>query len=265
MKNLSNRIKNAIIYFLEAANKRRKFVLALSCLVVFVTTYVLILPAFTLDADKAKDQGGIDVPEIAQEDDSHDKDAAAEDASDKDQDADEAQAKSGEDKSKDALDAKSDDSKDAAKDASDAKESDKSDAGKAAESKSAEALSYEGKGFAVAVADKSSVLPGDTKLVVEELGQETKSEAKSYQDYCDKALAAINEDAGTKATKTISFVKLYDISLQSSGDEINPDKPVDVTISYDKEAAKELKEEFAEKVAEAAVAEAVEQAEEKAE
>ena len=161
MKNLSNRIKNAIIYFLEAANKRRKFVLALSCLVVFVTTYVLILPAFTLDADKAKDQGGIDVPEIAQEDDSHDKDAAAEDASDKDQDADEAQAKSGEDKSKDALDAKSDDSKDAAKDASDAKESDKSDAGKAAESESAEALSYEGKGFAVAVADKSSVLPGD--------------------------------------------------------------------------------------------------------
>ena len=48
--------------------------LALSCIVVFVTTYALILPAFTLDKEKAASQGGIDLPvsevstEVVQED-----------------------------------------------------------------------------------------------------------------------------------------------------------------------------------------------------
>ena len=36
--------------------------MVLSCLVVFVTTYLLILPAITLDQDEAEKQGGIDVP-----------------------------------------------------------------------------------------------------------------------------------------------------------------------------------------------------------
>lgn len=48
----------------ENIHKRRKVVLALSCVVVFVTTYMLILPAFTLEKTKAAEQGGIDVPGV---------------------------------------------------------------------------------------------------------------------------------------------------------------------------------------------------------
>ena len=56
-------IFNKIIKILsKGMHERRKVLLVLSCLVVFVTTYMLILPAFTLDKEEAAGQGGIDVP-----------------------------------------------------------------------------------------------------------------------------------------------------------------------------------------------------------
>ena len=39
----------------------KSIVMTLAVLVVFVTTYVLILPAFTLDKEEAAQQGGIDI------------------------------------------------------------------------------------------------------------------------------------------------------------------------------------------------------------
>ena len=42
--------------------KQRSLFLALCAMVVFVTTYLLILPALTLDENTAEDQGGIDTP-----------------------------------------------------------------------------------------------------------------------------------------------------------------------------------------------------------
>lgn len=40
----------------------RSVIVVLAAVVVFVTTYMLILPALTLDRDTAVQQGGIDVP-----------------------------------------------------------------------------------------------------------------------------------------------------------------------------------------------------------
>ena len=40
--------------------KRKAIVVALAAMVVFVTTYMLILPAVTLDEETASAQGGID-------------------------------------------------------------------------------------------------------------------------------------------------------------------------------------------------------------
>ena len=54
-----SRIIKAILANLQ---EQRKLILVLSCLVVFTTTYLLILPAFTLDKEEAAEQGGIDVP-----------------------------------------------------------------------------------------------------------------------------------------------------------------------------------------------------------
>ena len=56
--NMTNAYKD--IY--EAINKNRTLLLTLSAIVVFVTTYLLILPAITLEKDEAAKQGGIDVP-----------------------------------------------------------------------------------------------------------------------------------------------------------------------------------------------------------
>ncbi|MBQ9016162.1 MAG: InlB B-repeat-containing protein [Firmicutes bacterium] len=52
-------------YFLH--QKQRTVLLVLAAAVVFVVTYLLILPAITLEQDAARDQGGIDVPGTEQE------------------------------------------------------------------------------------------------------------------------------------------------------------------------------------------------------
>ena len=48
--------------FASRIRNHRPLILILSAVVVFVTTYMLILPALTLDEDEARDQGGIEVP-----------------------------------------------------------------------------------------------------------------------------------------------------------------------------------------------------------
>ena len=53
-------LKRLINALTENVYERRKVILALSCVVVFVTTYMLILPALTLEKDKAAEQGGIE-------------------------------------------------------------------------------------------------------------------------------------------------------------------------------------------------------------
>ena len=53
MKELLSRVKDKL--------HLKSLVIALSAIVVFTTTYLLILPAFTLDQQEAADQGGIDV------------------------------------------------------------------------------------------------------------------------------------------------------------------------------------------------------------
>ena len=46
----------------ELIRKKRTILLVLCAAVVFVTTYLLVLPAMTLDEQEAADQGGIDLP-----------------------------------------------------------------------------------------------------------------------------------------------------------------------------------------------------------
>ena len=77
-----DKIKDLLRMLAENIHKRRRVVLALSCVVVFVTTYMLILPAFTLEKTKAAEQGGIDVPGITatSEDTSSDTDTGNDDS-----------------------------------------------------------------------------------------------------------------------------------------------------------------------------------------
>ena len=48
-----------ILRYKKKWKKWQKVVVSLACIVVFITTYALILPAITMDRDEAKSQGGI--------------------------------------------------------------------------------------------------------------------------------------------------------------------------------------------------------------
>ena len=64
--NLKEQIYEYLISLYNVLRRRKSVILALSCVVVFVTTYMLILPALTLEKDEAEKQGGIDVPSVEQ-------------------------------------------------------------------------------------------------------------------------------------------------------------------------------------------------------
>lgn len=209
-------IKKVIIRLIETMYRSRKVLLALSCLVVFVVTYVLILPAFTLEKDEAAELGGIDVPGVEAEEQADAPEASEEKSSDK-------------------------------------SAAEKAEPAKAAkQNKKAEStgnLTFEGDGFTVAVDDKKSVLPGNTEVVASELlekpteGTKAEREAaeEAYKKYYELALDAVNEETKAGDIRTISFVKFYDIALQSAGEELQPSKPVNVTIAYDEKQQKDMR------------------------
>lgn len=47
----------------NVVREKKAIFIVLASLVVSITTYSMILPAFTLDEEEAKDQGGIDIEE----------------------------------------------------------------------------------------------------------------------------------------------------------------------------------------------------------
>lgn len=153
---------------ITAVTKQRKIAFALSVVVVFIATYLLILPAMTLEQDEAQKQGGID---IATEQVVTEEAAPAEGS-----------------------------------------------------------LSCDGKGFSVEAAfDAKAGLPLDTQLTAEEI---TKAD-EDYAAYCDEALKALQEKDGEQIAD-LKFAKIYDISLAAGEEQIEPDAPVAVSISFDK-------------------------------
>ena len=62
MKDNLEKLHNSI----QRRSRYRTVLLSLAIVVVFVTTYLLILPAITLDQNEAERQGGIDVPSVTQ-------------------------------------------------------------------------------------------------------------------------------------------------------------------------------------------------------
>ena len=189
---------------IETIRKQRTFFVCICAMVVFVTTYLLILPAITLDQDTAKDQGGIDIPTAEQV-----------------QDVD--QAKDADKSSADVED------KEAAEDADKSASEDTDKA--AAEDSAAGGLSYEGNGYTVEAAFGAKAgLPEDTSLEAVEI----KSDDEDYDTWRDEALKAVQEAKGGEQVTDLKFAKFYDISLIADGQAIEPEAPVDISISYDK-------------------------------
>ena len=206
---IKTKFKQLISALLNNIEERKKWILALSCLVVFFTTYLLILPAFTLDKEEAAEQGGIDVPGVEQ---SVDSDKTAEDLA----------------VNKPAKTAK--------------KEINKSDAKK----KSADVIleNDESDDFVVAVEGKDAVLSEDMSVAVREIEQSDKKQKEEYESLYNDALEAVQkaqEKEGLEKPSDFAFAKFYDISLMDGTEAVQPGSAVDVKISFSEELQKELK------------------------
>lgn len=220
------KFKKILIQFLEATQKQKKVVLALSCLVVFITTYMLILPAFTLDKEEAESQGGIDVPETVEVSDEN---AEASEETGQDDPSDEAEQT----ESPEAEKAVNTDN-------TDKSEIDSESADEDSDEEKPDMLTYDGGSFTITVEDTASVLPENTEIKVKEI--EKSADAKAYKSYFDDSLAAVQaEEDGDKVTD-LQFAKFYDITLVADGKEIklSDSDTVSVMIEYDKKNRKEL-------------------------
>ncbi len=220
-----------IIEWIAGHTGTKRSIKALAVLVVFVTTYILILPAFTLEKDEAIKQGGIDVPQIEQtsaEADDVDEvsagDAAAEESGSAEADSagplittkpDTVEKKAVPGESKAGTDTPKKESK----------------------------IIFEGDGYTITADDRNSVLPDNTKISVKEITADT--DKKQYTQLCKDALTAVQDENGSKGSdkdKTeLKFAKFYDIKLLVNGKEITPDDSVNISIAYDKALQKELK------------------------
>ena len=78
--------------------------------------------------------------------------------------------------------------------------------------------------------DAKAGLPEDTELEASLIGEEE----ADYDALCEEALQAVQAEEGGDAVTGLKYAWFYDISLNSGGEPVEPDAPVDVTISYDK-------------------------------
>ena len=233
----------------------KRTVFSLAVIVVFVTTYLLILPAFTLSQKQASEQGGIDVPSAELNVDGVDDTSSDNDSAKTSPDADANNDIDSEDTiktdkgSSDSGAAEAEEPKPVSEEAApgSAAEEDKSAASDAVEPSAvaegnggSSGLVFEGKGYTVEIDDSNSCLPAGTELKVTEIIKDRNSD--DYDDYKElfkKADEAVKKEGSSKTE--ITFARFYDISFICSGEEIKPDESVKVRITYDKALQKEMK------------------------
>lgn len=224
MKVIIDKINNLIRLLLENIHKRRKVVLALSCIVVFVTTYVLILPAFTLDENEATEQGGIGLPETVKGEEmivSDDDFIEHEDTSTDNQVI----------VDNNNIDRVEQDS--LISDNVEKRQADQNqpETDKVLENIPAEqTLEADGKSLSVVVTyGEDAEIPDDARLSVSEITEKD----TAYKNYLAQAENLIGDES------QIEEIRIVDISIKKSSNssadnKIEPNAPVDVKITYDK-------------------------------
>ena len=257
-----------MVEYLSGLNKKMKrwqrVVSVMSAVVVFVTTYALILPAITLDVDTASTQSGIEVAsenepdeagtvfesteeeEPTEEKEINDAEEASSDKQ-KEDSAEEAHTGSSETEAAQSGSVSADSA--AAEEAAPS-EDDSSAAKTTAETAKSSVtedtplitektqLTYKGKDYVVyADFDESAKLPVGVQLRVKEITKDSDPEA--YETYYKKALEELKDKYDENTG--LSFAKFYDIAFVFKGQEIEPQGSVAVKIEY-KEAV-EIQEE----------------------
>ncbi len=261
-------------YFITLNKKMKRWqraVSLLSAVVVFTTTYALILPAITLDKNTADEQPGI---EVAASENNADESGTVYESASEEAPAEEAEPEVSEDNAseggqqEDAEEAGQDEAEENAQAETDSADTtapaenaeaaetteDAATAGTTVEEIAAETgksvdeiklitedtqLIYRGDDYVVyADFGESAKLPVGVQLDVREITKESDPEA--YQAYYDKALSQMQDkyDENTQ----LSFARFYDITFKYEGMEVEPSGNVNVRIEY-KQAVEEEKTE----------------------
>ena len=88
-------------------------------------------------------------------------------------------------------------------------------------------LTYEGEDYKVTISYTAEAkIPENAELRVEEL----EKDSDVYKDYYERMIEALPED---QREAEVTFVRLFDITILSDGDEMEPEATVEVKISYD--------------------------------
>lgn len=239
------------IFIKEHGRRKRLYrvISVLACIVVFTTTYAMILPAITLDQETAEEQPGIEVEaagdpapagEVNDESDAEEPEEA--EPAEESEDAE----PSGGDNGQGGADAgtagneadPAGENQDSA-DPSAAAGSEDAAEGKTEASPETAAevelitedtqLVFEGEDYYVyADFGMSAKLPVGVKLEAKEITKETDPEV--YEEYYTKALSEMQDKYNENTT--LSFARFYDIAFMFEGKEIEPAGEVKVRIEY---------------------------------
>ena len=170
--------------------KHKKLATFLAVMVALVTTYLLILPAITLDMERAREEPGVEVEQSSQLPPSlpalGDSDSNLGSATESSQEADTSQT-----------------------------ESTENDLITLATTLTATNQDY----MITADVNADAQLPKDTSLTVKEI----KTDDEAYQSNYEKVKNSLTE-------KTIDSVLFYDITFESKGEKVEPKADVKVTI-----------------------------------
>ena len=227
--------------FMAQLRKKMNFkslVVTLAAIVVFTTTYLLILPAFTLDKDEAVEQGGIDVA-VEQTVETADEEAPAEQAeepaAEQKESADavtEAEEPTAKEEVKEEVKEETASPKQEDSDVKEEKKEDKEEVKLLSKKKELTAEKEKTDNFTIsAVVDKDAKVPEDVFLQATELTKDI--EDFDYNSYYKDSLKALKKDSSV--VKGIKTIKFYDISLEaeSQDESVEPKAAVNVKIAYE--------------------------------
>ena len=219
---------------------RKALLMGLAVVVVFVTTYLLILPAITVERDKA-DELGIKTEEPLTEE------VTMEEENTEEQEPAEEPEEVKEPETAEAVEEPK--APEAAEEPKATKEADVQETGDSgtAETKpkkpddskkeSSEhhdpgTLTAEGEGLTATVTYSSKAgIPEDASLDVREI----KTDTKEYDKYVQRAAEAVQEADHSSSVPEVTSSKVFALKLQDAdGNAIQPEEPVKVEIEYDK-------------------------------
>ena len=222
---------SAFMALLKKKMNFKSLVITLAAIVVFTTTYLLVLPAFTLDKEEAAEQGGIDVA-VEQTVETVDEEAPAEKAEEPVAEQNESADAVTEAEEPAAKEEVKEETASPKQEDSDVKEEKKEEVKLLSKKKELTAEKEKTDDFTIsAVVDKDAKVPEDVFLQATELTKDT--EDFDYDKYYKDALKALKKDADN--VKGIKTIKFYDISLEaeSQDESVEPKAAVNVKIAYE--------------------------------